>query len=501
MLTGMLVLWPGCGPGPKGPCDGMPPRGCQGLDYAYTCNNGIYQELHCQRDTVCVTGVCAAVICNVGDFQCDGAVATLCTSDGTVQSKDDCGAKGQKCVVEPLTAHCVAQTCIPMTTYCGGDEIRKCSADGLKYDVVQTCDDRDQRGRTCVGASCLDRCQLIEAHDRSTVGCNFLGVTSGIPTVTIGNLQTDLPATVFLTRSDGGSGTSITVPAGGTKQLSLPAETIAAGTGLGYGLRVASSVPVMVWLETAGQAGPGTILHPDHTLSTSYVGGVGSTRETVLVVAATASDVTIKVPVATDAGGTLAAVAAGGTLTHHLDAGQALSLQASTGALAGVRVDATAPVSVFIANPSPSVMPGIETLGRDFIVVRDVLLVAPTATMITVAGVASSIAAGGSRAVGANSVLSSVNPILMVQSGTVIPPTQQRRTTLFAPATGGGWLVAGAPGSAVTVGGNVTLQSVTGAGAVYQGPITRGIITSPQPLYGFSDTLGPSFGYGLDVLP
>ena len=497
----MVVAAVGCGPGPAGPCDGLPAMGCQGLDYAFTCINGQYQELHCQRDTVCSGGMCKKVICNVGDFSCDGSVAKICTADGTVEETDDCGPKGQVCVVEPLTAHCVAQVCTPMTTYCGGDEVRKCSVDGLKYDVVQTCDDPNGRGRTCVGSTCLDRCQLIEAHDRSTTGCHFLGVSGGMLTVLVGNVQPDLPATVTLSRSDGSLTSTQTVAPGTVSQLALGASTIGAGTALGLGIRVTSSVPVMVWLQPVGERG--TLLHPNHVLSTSYVGVLGTSRETVLIIADGDSDVTVKVPVATDAGGTIPAVVAGGTLSQHLVAGQALALVASSGPLGGVRVDATAPVAMFVGDPSAASMPGLETLGRDFFTTRDGMMVSPGPnTVMTPAGMVTLLA---NQAVPASLSwrYSATAPLLMVQRGTVVPSNPQRRKTLFAPTSGVAVLAADVACTVTTNGGPVDL-TMAGPGDFYNGPIGSGVLTSQQPLSGSTDVASGrqlSFGYGLDVLP
>jgi|GEM_PF-2894011 len=491
----------GCGPGPTGPCANMPPVGCHGLDYVYTCHNGFLDENHCQRNSVCKAGACVPVVCKTGDFLCDGSTAVLCTDDGTVEQKDDCGVKAEVCVVEPLTAHCVAQGCTPMTTYCSGDEVRKCASDGLSYTVVQTCDDPDDRGRTCVGSSCLDRCQLTEARDRSTTGCNFLGVSGGTLGVVVGNLQPDLPATVTLSRSDGSLATTQTVAAGSTAQLSLGTSTIAGGTALGLGVRVTSTVPVMVWLRPSGDVG--TLLHPNHTLSTSYVGVLGASRETVLVIADADSDVTVKVPVATDAGGTVAALAAGATLTQHLAAGQALALQASSQPLGGVRVDATTRVAVFVGDPSAASMPGIETWGRDYYLPHDAKMVSTVATVVT--GPFGSIPLGAYQW---NSTLVSGHfsapvPFLVMQTGTVAPAAPQRRKILFAPQTGAAVL---SGDTACTVTGSTGAVSVvtTGVGATYSGAIGVGGLSSTQPISGSTDLAGNrqlSFGYGLDVIP
>jgi len=440
-LTALAFLLGGC---PQNeatdPCAGAL-SGCVDKMRAFSCIKGVYREIFCGDERTCVEGECKRQVCDPALFFCDGQNAIVCDPTGTEETHTDCAAQKGMCVVGPLTASCVQQTCTPAQSYCAPDasEVRKCALDGLSFDVVQRCDDPQQRGNRCMGAACHDRCALLEAQDRSTVGCRFVtAARSGAASVLLlANPQPDLPATVVV-RDDAGASTTRTIAAGGF--LPLP-WSAAATTGTSLAARaiyVTSTVPVVVSLG----AGDGVTAHPEHALSTDYLVGVDGTAQTLTIVATTnATTVQVAPTAAIVAGGTVPATAAGGTLVQTLQRGQVLTLAAS-GSLSGTRVSASSPVAVIAASSAGATsLPGQETLGVDLVLAQPATVVARDATQVTAERDGTfTLAAGASRSVAGDQRLHASAPLLafVVAGGLeVVPPVAQWRSEQLPMWSGG----------------------------------------------------------------
>jgi hypothetical protein len=329
-----LLLVGGCGGGPTVCAQLGAERGCVAdRNAAYRCDHDVYQEMPCGPRSACVDGECRAKVCEAIDFRCDRDVAETCVDNGTRLKREDCALSGAACVVEALTARCVTHSCTPRQTYCApdGTEVRKCSEDGRRFDVVERCDG----GERCVGARCLDRCTLVEAQERTTRGCRFTMMPPGSNAfqILVGNGAPDRAAEVTI--GDGVSTRAVVVQPGETASISWSAR-LPAGTGAGaYAISVDANLPVEVWARAVGGAA-GMIVPPLHALGSEHRVSSGLPGEQRLLVAApAATTVSIESPVAFEAGGGVPALAAGQTMTRALAAGEVLAL-ARYGMMSGV---------------------------------------------------------------------------------------------------------------------------------------------------------------------
>jgi hypothetical protein len=371
------------------------------------------------------------VICNADRFSCEGQIADVCDPSGTIHTRTDCAAQGAQCVVRPLTAQCEKQECVPSSTFCSpdGKEVRKCSQSGQSSELVQTCDDPDQRGNQCAGSVCRDRCTLLEAQDRSTLGCRFMfAATAPSPSLLLLNPQPDLPATVVI-RAAGAVVSSLTLGPGQSQAAPLGNRGLdGSSTALAdQHLEVTSTLPLLVVLATPNQ----TTAIPENALSSRYL--VPLTDFIAITATLPATQVSLTPAAATSAGTGLPSVPAGGTLTATLERGRVLAVGFQTRA-PGSRITASAPVSLIYqasASTGSAFVPGADTLGRDAVVPAQggTLLAREAASVVTERDGTIQVAAGGTASLTPNQRVSSTAPMLLValSSGTpqVVPPVEQ----------------------------------------------------------------------------
>lgn len=129
-------------------------------------------------------------------LHCAGEVALRCVAGATAE-RVSCAAMGQSCV--PRVG---CQTCVPRAISCDGAQRYRCSPDGQRRELVETCGE----GLSCSAAGCRDLCADARAA-RSYLGCAYWPVftvnrwlpTPFQPAVAIGNGNL-VPAHVRVTR-------------------------------------------------------------------------------------------------------------------------------------------------------------------------------------------------------------------------------------------------------------------------------------------------------------
>jgi hypothetical protein len=486
-------------PGAGDPCARPGASGClmDGLDGVFFCDAAGYHEMLCPDGQHCAEGQCRAPSCTANLFYCDHGVAHVCDSTGTIDHVTDCGP-GTRCVVGATTAECVASSCMPLTVFCSADgsAVLKCAPDGMSSSTVQTCDDPLERGNACAGGACRDRCALVEANDRSTLGCRFVAAAllGGSPTVHVVNPQPDLPATVTLSRPSGMS-SSTTIAPGSSATLAIDAAPDP-GSGSQVATRagaLTSTVPVYAWLYEG--AGDGLALHPEHALSTSYLAAIDPSGAQQVAVLATANGthVTVTLP-----GG-------GAPSTATLARGQVLTV-ASASPLGGARVDSSAPVAVEIGAASGEAsMPGADTLGLDAVLLHPSLVVARADGTLT--GSASgpmSIAAGQPVLIDTPQELHATAPMLVIdQSGgrEVVPCVEQWRTAGYTPDGSNSLSLGALQSTTVTVGpAQATLAGSGSFASGATGAVGPAALSASTPFFaltGDGQSLLVPTGYGL----
>jgi hypothetical protein len=83
----------------------------------------------------------------------------------------DCAALGMRCISFPDVLGCAL--CTPDTLSCDGQDVVRCSDDGLTWVYVETCD--AGRGDQCVNGRCVNGCEVAD-RVRSNIGCEYWAV-------------------------------------------------------------------------------------------------------------------------------------------------------------------------------------------------------------------------------------------------------------------------------------------------------------------------------------
>ena len=289
--------------------------------------------------------------CTAPLIPCTTATGTSCVDLQT--SATSCGACGATCGAG-LT--CVAGACTPQCTTGSG-----CNA---------------AIGQVCVGDHCANACDVV-LTTTSSEGCEFwpvhlwntedgAGYFQGPLGVVASNTSTSVSATVTLEDATGVIATQTVAP-GAAATFSVPnARNRLTATDLGSAFHLRSTVPIAAYEYNpinAAEAftGSAALLLPTHTLSSSYFvvsypynSGIGTSPpqgQGFLAVIGTQpnTSVTVTVPVATSAGGTIAAIAAGGTTTLTIGQGQVVEIAeaASLQDITGATISANKPVAAF----------------------------------------------------------------------------------------------------------------------------------------------------------
>lgn len=133
----------------------------------------------CPGGTACKVSVgCVALACTPG-VSCQGDVLTTCSADGlTVLGVQDCGATGLRCV----QGQCLNMACAPSQTYCEGNEVRLCNAQGSGSSLVQTCGANQQcdpATASCVSLLCTPGAAVCNGAMATTCNASGTGYVAG----------------------------------------------------------------------------------------------------------------------------------------------------------------------------------------------------------------------------------------------------------------------------------------------------------------------------------
>jgi hypothetical protein len=105
-----------------------------------------------------------AAVCASGETRCEANTWETCVNGRW--NMEVC-PEGKSCI-----NNVGCRTCEPGATYCDGQDIFKCSADGQSRTKVQTCASDTQ----CLLGTCVNVCEALSTKDRSNVGCEFWAV-------------------------------------------------------------------------------------------------------------------------------------------------------------------------------------------------------------------------------------------------------------------------------------------------------------------------------------
>ena len=185
-----------------------------------------------------------------GQTRCVGDVFELCQAGEWVQGAT-CGSPTPVC---DATLGCLP--CTPNSTFCTGNVVNECIADGTDSQPVQTCAD----GFECYAGQCFDACE-VAAQQYSYEGCEFMAVTTANHlldgafdedfAVVIGNADPEQSAQIRV-RRNGVTQSSHTIPPGETTavHLGVVPELKAAGGDVvvhGGAFEVESNIPVVAY--------------------------------------------------------------------------------------------------------------------------------------------------------------------------------------------------------------------------------------------------------------
>jgi hypothetical protein len=303
--------------------------------------------------------------CPAGTGTCETASGITCVDLQT--DATNCGACGAVC---GAGLACVAGACTPQCT------------------GAVTCDSAS--GQVCVGDHCANLCDVV-LTGTSSEGCEFWpvhlwntedgpGYFQGPFGVVASNTSTTVTATVVLEDANGIIGTQ-TVPPGQAATFVVPnARNQLSGTESGIAFHLRSTVPIAAYEYNPVNAaealtGSAALLLPTHTLAQSYFvvsytynAGIGTSPpqgQGLLAVIGTQPNTTVQitVPVATSAGGTIPAAAAGGTINLTLGQGDVVEIAeaASLADITGATISADKPIAAFGgsgATTVPDTAPG-----------------------------------------------------------------------------------------------------------------------------------------------
>ena len=317
------------------------------------------------------------------EIVCDGDIAVTCDANGDIASEVECDVAndfhcwyGLGCVL-----------CYPGTTWCEDDDVVECTADGLAYSVVESCD--TAAGEVCDGGQCVSLCDLAE-QTRSSIGCKFYGVDmeqypgyEGIQyAIVVSNVDDALVARVQVERKD--AGTWVAVDGAEVQPQSLAIfdlddrQTSGSSIHVGGAYRVTSSIPVIAYqfnpLDNGSATSDASLLLPASAFDTVYmVTAWGSevpgfnvdSSEIDIVAEVDGTQVTITPSVATAAGSGVSAGQAGVPMAPiTLDEGDVLQIVNDPGLayaqnLEGTLIEATERVAVFGGHRCANIPHGV----------------------------------------------------------------------------------------------------------------------------------------------
>lgn len=337
-----------------------------------------------------------------GEVTCVGREVRRCTQ-GALAVVDNCVAPD---VCAPGLG---CRTCLPGDGACREQTRLRCNADGTGYDEVDTCASNEacrtrRAGPEAADAECYDAC--TESTTRSNIGCEYYAVDLDQPfftrpidgmtldaqseqfAVVISNPWTEVRANVVIEVNDAPVGQppvtrtvfeGSLVP-GEVRRVDLPQREVDGRMGSTPGVgtqltsnayRIQSSYPIVAYqfnAIVAQQSNDASLLIPTSGIDSFYrvlgypaadpniAPGLGNVdgniaRAFLTIVGATDdTEITITTPIATQTGGGIEGVAAGGTITATLDRFDVLNVESSElagGDFTGATVQANHPVVVF----------------------------------------------------------------------------------------------------------------------------------------------------------
>jgi hypothetical protein len=342
------------------------------------CKGAAFVDEPCAAGTSCQpsTGQCVTCACTAGaNGQCvDSANIEVCNDDCQGFSAKPCGSL-KVC----KAGACVDQVCYPDAISCVDENTwQKCAADGSGYEPGGSCPAKQQ----CAGSSgCLSLCAIAQKQP-SSVGCSFFALNmdnfneSNPDALVVGNTSPTLTAVVNFYGSPGGTEavlqSNVQIPPLGQVTLMIPngaGDVIENGSALRIGgaFRIESDIPVIAYQHSPLQpqaTNDASCLIPESTLGSHYIVGsytdaLGSYPSYFNVVASQDNTtVTFTVPVATQGGSGVPALAAGATATVVMNRYDTLQVAAPGSDVTGTEVTSTAPVAVFGAVECAQVPPG-----------------------------------------------------------------------------------------------------------------------------------------------
>jgi len=143
---------------------------CVDADTAASCaeDGRSFDELPCEDDTTCRDGSCVLgtpSTCTPGEvLRCSSPTSlALCADNGLDTTTQACPSDAPNCRGNA----CTAQLCDASRSRCDGNNVVRCSDDGLSEIFVETCD------TGCSSGACSDPCA---GDGKSYVGCGFFAV-------------------------------------------------------------------------------------------------------------------------------------------------------------------------------------------------------------------------------------------------------------------------------------------------------------------------------------
>lgn len=330
--------------------------------------DGFLQTVACWEGDLCRGDQCvpAAGACEAGERTCQGAqVALVCNGEGTDFEQVACEA-GELC----YQGECAEYACVPNARTCEGQQVMECSSDGQTLSAGEVCG----AGLKCLDGACVDDpgpCANLKGY----LGCEFLAADLDHMRpgdelrfgVTVSNSHWE-PVEVKIYNGDDALVAERTIAVNALEVFELPRRDVN-NTGLTrQSYRIETTGPVTAHqfnpLNRSGVASTdASLLLPVYSLGREYMvlgwPSINSGRVTegrayfTIIAARDGTEVTVKPNAAIEAGGGVAAMAAGETRSFTLERGQVLSLSTANRSgfdLSGSEVTSSQPVAVFSGN-------------------------------------------------------------------------------------------------------------------------------------------------------
>lgn len=219
------------------------------------------------------------VTCTPFESFCVGNEVKTCGADGMSWTGQDCG--------ELVCVYDACKPCFPGTRRCQGPTIQQCNQEGQAWDDVGECDFASQ-GKVCQGGSCVSPCDIQQspaAATASNVGCEYWGIDmdqsqefdgyNAQYAIVVSNTNEFYTATVKISKAEG---EVITLSAAPNTATIIPLDPLniigVLKQKLSY--RVESNLPIVAYqfnpLENVGvYSNDASLLLPTYALGKEYM--------------------------------------------------------------------------------------------------------------------------------------------------------------------------------------------------------------------------------------